>query len=107
MSTLPEVSTPDVFPVRRNQCQVSMMSQRVKGLATKTEDLSVIPRTHMVERENRFLQVVPLTTHTPNKCKIILLFQHTTVILYPSSGPTVLYSLCGRIQNTRYKDMDG
>jgi hypothetical protein len=35
------------------------MAQRVKGLAAKPEDLSLIPGTYTVKGENRLLQVVP------------------------------------------------
>lgn len=50
------------------------MAQQEEELATKRDNLSSIPRTHVVERESRFLQVVlwlPLCamtyppTHTP------------------------------------------
>lgn len=66
MPTLPEVPTADVFPAQRNQCQASMMSQRVKVAATKTQDLSLIPRTYTVKRENTPTGC-PLTTHTTVK----------------------------------------
>jgi hypothetical protein len=34
------------------------MAQRVKGPPAKLEDLSSIPTTHKVERENRLLHIV-------------------------------------------------
>jgi hypothetical protein len=36
-----------------------MMTQLVKALVTKPEDLSSIPRTHRVEGGDQFLQAVP------------------------------------------------
>lgn len=41
-------------PVPRKY-QVGKIVQRVKALAAKADDLSPIPRTHMVEEENQFL----------------------------------------------------
>jgi hypothetical protein len=38
--------------------RVSEMAQQVMGLATKPEDLSLIPGSHMVEGKNHFLKIV-------------------------------------------------
>lgn len=40
------------------------MAQGVKTLATKTNDLSSSPRSHMVEGENQLLPVVLCSLHT-------------------------------------------
>lgn len=79
MPTLPEVPTADVFPAQRNQCQASMMSQRVKVAATKTQDLSLIPRLNPLHGEKREHSYRLSPDHSHN-CKIILHFQETTVI---------------------------
>lgn len=43
--------------------EASEMAQEGKMLAAKTEDLSLTPRTQMVEGENQFLHATP--THRP------------------------------------------
>ena len=42
----------------QTQIEVSDIALRIKVLATMSHNLSVIPRTHMVEGENQCLQVV-------------------------------------------------
>lgn len=41
----------------------SEMAQEVKARATKFDDLNTSPRTHMLEGENQFLQVVVWHPH--------------------------------------------
>lgn len=38
--------------VVQSSSQTSKMAQQTKGLAAKSDDLSFIPRTHMVEKED-------------------------------------------------------
>jgi hypothetical protein len=45
-------------PQRVKRLWVDEMSQGVKVFATKLDNLSLIPRTHIMEGENRLLQVV-------------------------------------------------
>lgn len=42
-----------VNPKLKNCAGASEMAQRVKSLATKPNDLNLVPGTHMVEGENR------------------------------------------------------
>lgn len=51
-----QVAARDKMPVFRTRCW-AVMAQQVRVLATKSDDLNLIPSTHM-EGENWFLQVV-------------------------------------------------
>lgn len=56
------------FKSKRSAREMALL---VKALVSKPTDLSSIPRTHMVERENQFLQAVPwlLNSHTRQNSK--------------------------------------
>lgn len=57
------------YSVKRYQW-ASEMVQQIKALVTKPDHLSLIPRIHMVERENQLLQVVLCPTHTHTHAQI-------------------------------------
>jgi hypothetical protein len=44
--------------IKNSSSGTSEMAQWVKALATKSNDLSSIPGTHMVEKRTSFLQVI-------------------------------------------------
>jgi hypothetical protein len=51
----------------KHKSRAGKRAQLIKALAAKAEDLSSIPRGHMVEVKNRFPPVCPLTSSTvPN-----------------------------------------
>lgn len=52
-------SPEEASPEKKQQHQAGEMIQLIKESVAKPDDPSLIPRTHMVERENQLLQVVP------------------------------------------------